>query len=132
MLGFRPGRPYAWHLGGAELIGGLALAFGLLTPLAATVVAAVMVGAIAAVHRDKGFFAQAGGYEYPLALAAAALAIAFAGAGTYSLDNVLGWSLGGEEWGVGSILAALALGTAAVASRRVPFARWRPQRPKAA
>lgn len=131
-LSFRPGRPYAWLLGGAELIGGLALAFGLLTPLAVTVVAAVMVGAIAAVHRDKGFFAQAGGYEYPLALLAAALAVAFAGAGTYSLDNALGWSLGGEEWGIGSALVALALGTAAVASRRVASARWRPQRPKAA
>lgn len=96
-LGFRPGRPYAWVLGGAELMGGLALALGLLAPLAATAVAAVMVGAIATVHKDKGFFAQAGGYEYPLVVAAAALAVAFAGPGGYSLDHAFGWSLDGVE-----------------------------------
>ncbi len=124
-LGFRPGRPYALLLGGAELVGGLALAVGLLTPLAATVVAAVMVGAIAAVHRDKGFFAQAGGYEYPLALAVTALGTAFAGGGRYGLDHVFGWSLAGEEWGVAAALSALALGTAAVGSRSLRLPHWR-------
>ena len=128
-LGFRPGKVYAWILGGAELLGGLALAVGLLTPLAAAVVAAVMVGAILAVHREKGFFAQAGGYEYPLALAAASAAAAFAGAGRYSLDHVLGWSLAGEEWGIGAVVAALVLGMAAVASRSLRVRPWRQHRP---
>lgn len=31
-LGFRPAKAYAWLLGGAELLGGLALAVALLTP----------------------------------------------------------------------------------------------------
>ena len=130
-LGFRPGRPYAWLLGGAELIGGLALAAGLLTPLAAIAVGAVMVGAIATVHRGKGFFAQAGGYEYPLALAVVALATAFAGAGRYSLDHAFGWSLSGEEWGLAAVLGALALGVAAAASRNVRLRQWREHRPTA-
>ncbi len=131
-LGFRPGRPYAWLLGGAELVGGLALALGLLTPLAGAAVAAVMVGAIAAVHRNKGFFSQAGGYEYPLALAGAAPSTAFAGAGAYSVDHAFGWSLGGEDWGIGAVVIALLLATAAVASRRLRLARWEAQRPKTA
>lgn len=131
-LGFRPGNAYAWLLGGAELVGGLALAIGMLTPLAATVVSAVMVGAIVAVHRDKGFFSQAGGYEYPLALAVAAVATAFAGAGRYSLDHVLGWSLAGAAWGIGAIVGALALGMGAVASRTLRLGQWRGRRPAAA
>ncbi len=131
-LGFRPGRAYAWLLGGAELVGGLALAVGMLTPLAAALVAAVMVGAIAAVHREKGFFAEAGGYEYPLALGVAAIATAFAGAGRYSLDHVVGWSRAGEEWGIGALLVALALGMGAVGSRSSRLRRWRQRRPAAA
>ncbi len=128
-LGFRPGKAYAWLLGGAELLGGLALAVGVLTPVAATVVAAVMVGAILAVHREKGFFAQAGGYEYPLALALASVATAFAGAGRYSLDHVFGWSLAGEEWGVAAVVAALGLGLAAVASGNLRVGQWRQHHP---
>lgn len=131
-LGFRPGRPYAWLLGGAELIGGLALVLGLLTPLAATAVAAVMVGAIAAVHKDKGFFSQAGGYEYPLVVAVVALALAFAGPGSYSLDHAFGWSLDGGEWGLGAVLGAFALGAAAAQSRSVRLPHWRGGRRAAA
>ncbi len=108
-LGFRPGRAYAWLLGGAELLGGLALAAGLLTPLAAAAVAGVMLAAIAAVHWDKGFFAQAGGYEFPWALALVAIALAFSGGGRYSVDQALGWSLDGPEWGItAACLAVLA------------------------
>jgi putative oxidoreductase len=128
-LGFRPARAYAWLLGAAELLGGLALGVGLMTPVAATVVAAVMVGAILAVHRDKGFFAQAGGYEYPLALALAAVATAFAGAGRYSLDHVFGWSLAGAEWGVAAVPRPRAATTAAVASRNLRLRPWRRHHP---
>ena len=108
-LGFRPGRAHAWLLGGAELLGGLALAVGLLTPLAAAAVAGVMLAAIVVVHWDKGFFAQAGGYEFPWALAMVAVALAFSGGGRYSVDHGLDWSLGGPEWGItAAFLAVLA------------------------
>ncbi len=97
--------------------------------MAATVVAAVMVGAVLEVHRENGFFAQAGGYEDPLALAFASVATAFAGAGRYALDHVFGWSLAGEEWGVTAVVAALRLGIAAVASRSLRVSRWRQHLP---
>ncbi len=68
-----------------ELGGGLSLAFGFLTPLGA----AGAVGAMAMAawtHRQHGFFASKGGYEYPLALLAMSLGVGLAGAGAYSLD----------------------------------------------
>ena len=48
----------------------------------------------------------------------------FAGAGRYSLDHVLGWSLAGEEWGVAAGVAAVGLGMAAVANRRLRVRPW--------
>jgi putative oxidoreductase len=116
-LGFRPGRRYAQLLGLAETLGGLLLALGLLTPLAAAAVAGVMIAAVATVHWDKGFFVQAGGFEYPLALAVVAVAVAFAGAGKYSLDHALDWSLGGTEWGIAAAVLALGVSALVVASR---------------
>src|SRR5207244_8770188 len=41
-LGFRPGRLHAWALGAGELVGGIMLATGLLTPLGAAAVIGVM------------------------------------------------------------------------------------------
>lgn len=52
----------------AELIGGLLLISGIGASLGALLTAGVMLGAIWFVHLDKGFFAQNGGFEYPLVL----------------------------------------------------------------
>jgi len=49
-LGFRPGRVQAALAGTAELVGGLFLAAGFLTPAAAAAVAAVMLVAAVSVH----------------------------------------------------------------------------------
>ena len=105
-LGFRPGRLQAAQAGLAEAVGGLLLAAGFLTPLGAAAVIAVMLVAAVAVHLEKGFFAQTGGYEYTLVLGAAALTLAFTGPGAFSLDEVLGTAVSGPPWGI----AALALG----------------------
>ena len=93
-VGFRPGRRYVWLLGLTEITSGLVLALGLLTPLAASAVAGVMIAAIATVHRTNGFFVLDGGVEYPLVLGVVAVAVAFAGAGEHSLDHLIGWSSG--------------------------------------
>ena len=73
-LGFRPGRLHAVLAGLTEAGGGLMLAVGLLTPLAAAMIVSVMFVATVTVHLAKGFFLQNGGYEYTLALATGALA----------------------------------------------------------
>lgn len=110
-LGFRPGRLYAWLLGGTELAAGVALTAGFLTPAAAGGVAGVMLAAIAVVHWHKGFFNSDGGFEFPLALGISAIAVAFSGAGRWSADHAAGWMLGSAEWGIAAVaVAALASG----------------------
>lgn len=132
-LGFRPGRTYAWLLGGAELVGGVALAAGFLTPMAAAVVAGVMLAAIAVVHWDKGFFNMDGGYEFPLTLGVGAVAMAFSGAGRWSVDHAFDWALGDEWWGIAAAVVAALAATAVVSSRGIRVhRRTRGRRPATA
>ena len=114
VLGFPPGRRHALMAALGETVSGVLLAAGLATPLAAAVLVSVMLVAIVTVHISKGFFAQNGGYEYPLLLAAAGLAVAFTGPGSLSLDALLGYLLSGAFWGVTALLAGLAGGGGAL------------------
>ncbi|NUO97630.1 MAG: DoxX family protein [Nonomuraea sp.] len=72
-----------------EVAGGLALILGAALPIAGTLLALDMIGAIVFVHGSNGFGAGEGGYEFVLALAAASLAIAFTGGGALALDTLL-------------------------------------------
>jgi putative oxidoreductase len=72
-----------------ELFGGLGLAVGLLTPIAAFGVASTMLVAVVAVHLKNGLFAANGGFEYPLVLLMSALWFMAAGAGPWSLDAII-------------------------------------------
>lgn len=72
-----------------EFFGGIALALGLLTRLAALGIGSTMIGAIFLVHLPAGFFAP-NGIEFPLALLAAAATLVVTGAGRYSLDGFIG------------------------------------------
>jgi putative oxidoreductase len=106
-IGFKPGRPLALLAGLAEMIGGVALALGLLTPFAAAVILSTMLVAIM-VHADKGFFAQSGGYEYPLILGVGVIALAFTGPGAISLDAALGLTFLGHKAGFFAVALGLA------------------------
>jgi putative oxidoreductase len=88
-LGLHPGTVLALLAGAAEFFGGLALVFGLLVRPAAATLALTMLVAIVAVHLDKGFFLDTGGYEYALALFAASLSLLFSGGGRYAIDAAL-------------------------------------------
>ena len=103
MIGFIPGRRHALRAGLAETGGGLLLALGLLTPVAAALLFSVMLVAAVTVHIKKGFFVQNGGYEYTLVLGIAALTLAFTGPGSLSLD-ALGYYLSGRFWGHGCVV----------------------------
>jgi putative oxidoreductase len=94
-LGIRPYRWWAVVSTLAELVGGLLLAIGLLTPLAAAALIGQSVVIIVAVHWPKGFWNANGGLEFPLALAAGVLAIAAIGPGAISLDAAWGVALDG-------------------------------------
>ena len=119
MLGFHPGRRHALMAGLAEMSGGLLLAFGLITPVAAAMVVSVMLVAALTVHVKKGFFVQDGGYEYTLALGVAAVSVAFTGPGTLSLDALAGFSLNGWLWGIAAFIVGL-VGAAIQMSQRRP------------
>src|SRR4051794_3109183 len=71
-LGLKPGAVHARAAGLAELLGGVLLMLGLLTPLAAAAIIAVMVTAVVTVHAPKGVWATEGGYEHNLVGAAVA------------------------------------------------------------
>jgi putative oxidoreductase len=85
-LGLRPGRRNAIAAGSAEAGGGLLLASGVATPLAAAGLTGTMVSAIRHVHFANGLWSTDGGYEYNLVLLAAAAAVTEREAGA-------GWAL---------------------------------------
>lgn len=72
-----------------ELVGGLALIAGLLTPVFALLNVANLLGALVLVHIGNGPFVANNGYELVLALIAGLLVIAALGAGRYSVDEAL-------------------------------------------
>lgn len=72
-----------------ELVGGVMLILGVLTPVVAALLAVDMVGAIFLVHLANGFSAMNGGYEFVLTLFAASLALALTGPGAYALDRAI-------------------------------------------
>jgi putative oxidoreductase len=85
-----PAPQYAVYLAIAgELLGGLGLAVGLLTRVAAFGPLCVMLVAIIAAHLPHGLFAKNGGFEYPLILGLVALFFVAHGAGAFSLDGLL-------------------------------------------
>ena len=108
-LGYRRPAVMAVVAGLSELGGGLLLATGLLTPVAAFLLATVMLNAIATVVWPKGFL---GGYEFEVTLMTVAVALAATGPGEISLDDAIGWAdnITGIAW------ASLVLGSALVVS----------------
>ena len=92
-LRIRPARPWAWVAALAELVGGLMLATGLLSPLGSFAIAGSMLVAIATVHLSRGFWVTKGGYEFNLSILAAVAALALIGPGALSLDRILSISL---------------------------------------
>jgi putative oxidoreductase len=119
-LGMRPGRVMGLAAGVNESLGGTLLVLGLLTPLAATLIASTMFVAALTAHRGKGVFAQNGGYELPLINGAVAIGLAFDSAGRWSLDNAIGWDVSGVAWGTGALAVAVigGLGTIQIGRRR--------------
>ncbi|WP_327688204.1 DoxX family protein [Streptomyces tubercidicus] len=93
-LGYRPGSFFAGLAGASELLGGLGLAVGLLTPLAAAALIGVMINAMA-LAAPKGLWAETGGMEYPLTVAVVALTVAATGPGRFALDRSFRWGHGG-------------------------------------
>jgi putative oxidoreductase len=119
-LEIRPGRRNALAAGAAELGAGVLLVLGLLTPLAAAMIIAVMTVAILTVHAKNGPWITEGGYEYNAVLMAAAFALAGAGPGDISLDNAVGWmpDITGTGWAFAALAGGVLAGIGAVVAGR--------------
>jgi putative oxidoreductase len=87
--GFEPGMFWAIALGLTEFVGGLCLAFGLLTRLVAVPILVFLVTAVA-YHRQFGFYWDIRGFEYPLFWAIVVLHFLVRGGGPWSIDSRLG------------------------------------------
>jgi putative oxidoreductase len=117
-IGLKPGRLHATAAGLAEFGGGLLIALGLFTPVAAAALTAVMTAAVITVHAPKGPWATEGGYEYNLVLAAIVFALAGVGAGAWSLDHAFSFSDNGAIWAIGELVVGVVGGFGAVLSGR--------------
>ncbi|MFJ7147577.1 DoxX family protein [Streptomyces sp. NPDC100445] len=113
-LGYTPGKLFAVIGSLSELLGGLGLALGLLTPLAAAALIGVMINAMVTVTSAHGLWETGGGVEYSVCIAVVALAVAATGPGRLAADRLFRWGDGG--WaeaafalGLGGIAAAIAL-----------------------
>lgn len=117
-IGYRPGVVAAYMAGASELLGGLGVATGTLTPLAAAAVVGVMLVA-AWENRPAGFWSAKKGWEYNLVLAGVAVGIAVSGPGEASIDHALGIAddLRGW-WGIAALALGLAGGALRVATRQ--------------
>jgi putative oxidoreductase len=71
-----------------QLLGGIALALGFLTRLAALGIIVIMAGAIATVHWPHGFSMQSGGFEYNAAIIVMCLCLVLGGPGPIAVDRV--------------------------------------------
>jgi putative oxidoreductase len=106
-IGMRPGRLHASLAALTEIGGGALFACGLLTPLAAGAIIALMLVAAWTVHRENGFFIVGNGWEYNFILAIVAAGVAVTGAGTLSLDDAIGLRTLGGGW-PGLLIAVVA------------------------
>ena len=121
-MGFRPARVFASVSAGVELVGGLLLAVGFLTPLAGAALIGQTVVIIGQVHWQNGFFNTSGGIEFPLTLGVATAAIVLVGAGAWSIDAALGIALEPVAR-AGLVLLGLAGGAVTLAIPRVAAGR---------
>jgi putative oxidoreductase len=117
-MGFRPATLFAPAAALTELGGGLLLAAGFVTPIAAAGLVAMAIAIIGMVHWPSGFFNANGGIEFPLLLGLGAAAVGIAGAGAFSVDRLAGIAFD-PTVRVAFVLAGVAVGLVAVAIPRL-------------
>jgi putative oxidoreductase len=109
-MGYHPGRAFAALDGCTELVSGLLIAAGLLTPLGAAGVVAVMLNVVW-LKRAGGFYGPRG-FEFELTLLLVAVALLVTGPGRLAADRLV---LGPRAWSPRFAAAALALGVVGAA-----------------
>jgi putative oxidoreductase len=123
-LGLLPGPLHAWNVTVTELLVGVALVAGFLTPLAYGGLCSLLLVAAVTNHRKNGFFINnpGEGWEYVVTVAIVAIALGTLGPGNWSLDHAVGFSFPFEN-GTALLITAL-LGLGGTAGFLAVF--WRP------
>lgn len=86
--GYVPGLFWAWAVTLTEFFGGVMLAIGFLTRLAALPILIFLLTAVF-YHMKNGFYWDQGGFEYPLMWAAVAFLFLVKGGGRASIDSLM-------------------------------------------
>lgn len=123
-LGMRPGLLHAWLASITEVVGGVLLVLGLLTPFGGAAVVGVMLVAWITNHRTNGFFIfrPGEGWEYVMTLTAVGFALAVTGPGSWSLDEAL--DVRADLVGTTGLLIALVAGVGGAVA--LLATAWRP------
>ena len=87
--GFVPGLFWAWAVTLTEFVGGICLAIGLATRLAAIPIFIFLLTAVK-YHSKNGFYWDQAGFEYPLMWATVVLVFLIKGGGRASVDQLIG------------------------------------------
>lgn len=103
-LGFGDGKVATFMAGVSEIAGGLGLAVGLFTPLAAAAIVGTMTTAAYVNNADNGFWSAKKGWETNWYLIVVAVAVALTGPGAWSLDAALGIHVSGIAAGLVAVV----------------------------
>jgi putative oxidoreductase len=120
--GFAGGAVTALMAGGTQIAAGFGVGVGLLTPLAAAGIIGVMTVATT-VKLKVGFWAQDGGFEYPLFLALLADVLVWTGPGRFSVDRAAGLT---ADWNIWVSVGATVVGFGAALLMRAALHRTPP------
>jgi len=88
-LGFKASLVWAYVAAYTQLIAGLFLVLGFLTRFAAFSLFIFMLVAVIKVHLSKGFFLQAGGFEYNFVLMCICISLMLTGSGKFGITPKL-------------------------------------------
>ncbi|GAB2857407.1 DoxX family protein [Nocardioides pacificus] len=119
-LGLRPAVVHARMAAGTEIVAGVLLTLGLLTPIACAAFVGLMLVATLTDHRGKGYFVFKGGWEYTVLVAMVAVGVAAIGPGAWSLDHLLDLELAGGWWALGAAVVGVAAALALLAASYRP------------
>jgi putative oxidoreductase len=115
-FGFQQPTTLAWVTGITELVAGAFVVLGVLTPLAAAGLLAIMINTVL-LKMGNGFFvgspAGANAVELDIVLGLAAAALVFTGPGRIALDNGRTWHRRPASWGVLALIVGVAAGVLA-------------------
>ena len=111
--GYQQSTTLAWVTGITEFLAGAFVVLGVVTPLAAAGLVAIMINTVL-LKFGNGFFvgSPAGGnaIELDVVLGMAAAAIVFTGPGHIALDNGRAWHRRPASWGVLALIVGIAAG----------------------